>query len=170
MIKKRIKILNIGICILLSALILSNVGYAQQTHIRDYVIYSATGSHIGSSITIHGGSVGSQSLVQSTGTTIFNSNIFSGNKIIIANSNTINGRTTAANSSASSGNILSIGSNTYISGNIDVKGDISISGGTVNGRVTHPAGTIYSGPVPSLGEIIGVPQLQIGRASCRERV
>ncbi|MEO6290018.1 MAG: hypothetical protein ABIO76_08865, partial [Ginsengibacter sp.] len=132
---------------------------AQQINTRNFVIYSGTGSYIGSSITINNGSVGSQSLVQSTGSTIFNTNIYSGDKVNITNSNTINGLITAANSSSSSGDIISIGSNSFIGGNIDVKGNITIGGGTVSGKVTHPVGTVYNGPVPALGEVIGVPQL-----------
>jgi hypothetical protein len=34
-----------------------------------------------------------------------------------------------------------------VKGNIDVKGNILISGGTVNGKVTHPKFTTYTGPM-----------------------
>ena len=45
-----------------------------------------------------------------------------------------------------------------LQGNLDVNGNISINkynNSTVNGKVTHPAGTSYYGPVPSGGEVIG---------------
>lgn len=114
---------------------------------------------IGSSITINGGSVGARKLVQTTGNATINANIYSGDKVVITNSNIINGRITAANSSASTGNILTVGSSTSISGNIDVNGNVVIGGGTVSGTVTVPVGSTYSGPAPAGGTVFGPPSL-----------
>src|SRR5947207_2080230 len=59
----------------------------QQLKTSDFTIFGSTGVQIGSSNTINGGSVGSYVLVQSTGNAAINSNINSGGKIILANSN-----------------------------------------------------------------------------------
>ncbi|TMI90296.1 MAG: T9SS type A sorting domain-containing protein [Bacteroidetes bacterium] len=114
---------------------------------------------IGSSITINNGSLGAYKLFQTTGNATINSNIYSGDKIIITNSNVINGRIAAANSSLSTGTILSVGSSTLITGNIDVKGNIVIGGGTVSGIVTLPVGNTYSGPAPGGGTVFGTPSI-----------
>lgn len=143
---------------------------AQQLQISDFVLYSGNGgtgitipstpgycTQMGSSITISGGSVGSKTLVQTIGNTTVNANINSDGKVVLSNSNVVTGKITAANSANLTGTILSVGSSALITGNIDVKGNIVISGGTVNGIVTHPAGTTYTGPVPSGGEVLTNP-------------
>jgi hypothetical protein len=134
-----------------------------QLTIDSFVVFSGpngTGtSLIGSSITINGGSVGARKLVQTTGNATINANIYSGDKVVITNSNIINGRITAANSSGSTGNILTVGSSTSISGNIDVNGNVVIGGGTVSGTVTVPVGSTYSGPAPAGGTVFGPPSL-----------
>ncbi|MEJ7586606.1 MAG: hypothetical protein WKI04_03480 [Ferruginibacter sp.] len=154
----------------LSATILN----AQQTNIREYVLFSGNGSYpggerqkypgppgyavqLGSFSTIQGGSVGSYRLVTSTGTAVINANIYSGGTIKLAHGNTVNGKIAAANSPAAPGNTLSVGSGAKLSGNIDVNGNIFIRGGTVGGPVTHPSGTRYYGPVPERGEVTGQP-------------
>ena len=162
--------------ILFPCLLSGNLLNAQQTGISDFVLFGGTISvlpgqtapaspgysvQIGSSSNVQGGFIGSFKLVKSTGTAIVNGNIHSGGIVELANSNTVTGKITAANSTASTGLVLSVGSKTNIVGNIDVKGNISIGGGTVSGRVTHPAGTTYSGPVPAGGNITGIPQLPV---------
>ncbi len=151
---------------------------AQQTNIKDYVIFGGNGScpggvgvkaplapgcavQLGPASNIQGGSVGSYRLVKSTGSATINANIFCGGTIQLANSNSVTGKITAANSPAVSGTILSVGSSATISGNIDVNGNIIIGGGTVSGNVTRPAGTTYSGPVPGGQHIIGPPSLPV---------
>ena len=126
---------------------------AQQTNIKDYVIFGGNGScpggvgvkaplapgcavQLGPASNIQGGSVGSYRLVKSTGSATINANIFCGGTIQLANSNSVTGKITAANSPAVSGTILSVGSSATISGNIDVNGNIIIGGGTVSGNVT----------------------------------
>jgi hypothetical protein len=164
-------------CLFLLGCLLSSTNlFSQQTQtqIRDYVIFSGNGgpgtvapptpgygTFIGSSITINGGSIGSLSLVQSTGNSFFSTNIYSAEKVIISNSNVITGRIAAANLSSLNQTILQVGSSASIGGNIDVKGNIVIGGGTVSGTVTHPLGTTYSGPAPGQGEVFGTPNLPL---------
>lgn len=146
--------------------------FAQQTQITDYVIFGGKqaqgqtapaapgyGVQLGSSTNIQGGLIGSYYLFKTTGNGTFGTNIFSGGIIQLANSNVVNGRLAARNDSSLGGTIISVGSSTNISGNIDAKGNIVVVGGTVSGRVTHPFGTTYSGPVPGGGDSIGTPNL-----------
>ena len=140
--------------------------FAQLTP-RDFTLLSGPNSPgttlIGSSITINGGKVGAYKLVQTTGNTTINADIISGDKIILTNSNIVNGRISAAanypNLPISTGTILSVGSSTSISGNIDVNGNIVIGGGTVLGTVTLPVGRSYTGPIPSGDTVFGAPNL-----------
>jgi len=136
-----------------------------------YVLFSSdkqpngTGiSLIGSSITINGvsssgfkGTVGASKLVQTTGNATIKAHILSGDKVIITNSNVIQGNIAAGNSSGSTGNVVSIGSSLALTGNIDSKGNISVGGGTVTGTV-NVLGT-YSGPTPSNPVIGNNPQV-----------
>ena len=110
-----------------------------QLKTSDFTIFGGTGVQIGSSNTINGGSVGSYTLVQSTGNAAINSSINSGGKITLANSNVagmVGGKITAANSASSAGTILSVGSSAMLKGNIDVNGNIVIGGGTVSGTAS----------------------------------
>ena len=145
---------------------------AQQLRIGDFAIFSGSGGpgtttapfpgygvQIGSSITINGGAIGSYTLVQTTGNATINSNIYSGGKITLTNSNVVDGKIAAANSDSSPGTILSVGSSALLSGNIDVNGNIVIGGGTVSGIVTHPTGTTYTGPEIGARNVSGTPTL-----------
>jgi Subtilase family. len=145
---------------------------AQQLKIYDFALFAGNGGpgtsaapspgygvQIGSSITINGGSVGSYKLVQSTGNASINANIYSGGTVSITNSNIVNGNIAARNSDSLTGPIISFGSSAQITGNMDGNGNIVVGGGFVNGTVTHPTGTTYSGPVPTGGNIIGTPNL-----------
>ena len=123
------------------------IGYGQNLSISDFVLYGNT-IQIASSSSLSGGSIGSNTLVRSSGPLSFSGNIYSGGTIALDNNNAITGRITAANSAALHGTILSIGSGTSIGGNIDVNGNIVVSGGIISGTVTHPAGTTYTGPAP----------------------
>ncbi|HLX93537.1 MAG TPA: MBG domain-containing protein, partial [Puia sp.] len=149
---------------------------AQQLRIVDFAIFggSATlpagaslppapglAAQLGSSTTIVGGAIGSYLLVTTTGNSSITGNIYSNGTVILANGNTISGRIAAANAASAAGTILTVGSNASIGGNIDVKGNIIIGGGVVSGQVTHPAGTSYSGPAPSKGNVTGTPSLPI---------
>lgn len=135
------------------------------TYITDYVIWGGAntsvqplqtapaapglGVQVGSS-TIQGGSIGSYTLIKSTGTmnagTIINkTNLFSGGTIILANSNVVNGKITAANNIIpAASTVFSGGTSESFIGNIDVNGNIVIGGGTVVGTVTNPTNKNYT--------------------------
>ncbi|MEP7109841.1 MAG: MBG domain-containing protein [Ferruginibacter sp.] len=149
---------------------------AQQTTIREYVLFGGNGLcpacpgqkqplapgcgvQVGSFSKISGGSVGSYRLVKSTGSATIKANIYCGGTIHLANGNKITGNITAANSHALRRTILSTGSYTSIEGNINVNGNIFIGSGTVAGKITHPPGTTYTGPLPVGGNITGAPML-----------
>jgi len=157
---------------LFGSILISTNSEAQQLNIRDFALFSGSGGtgttippspgygvQIGSSITINGGSVGSYTLIQTTGNATINSNIYSGGKVTLTNSNVVDGKITAANSASLPGTILSVGSSASLSGNIDVNGNIVIGGGTVSGVVTHPLGTTYSGPEIGGRNVTGTPTL-----------
>ena len=166
-------IFNVVIVVIL---LLSFQAGAQQLNISDFVLFGGNGNcpsgsgqatppspgcalQIGSSTSIQGGSIGSFNLVKSTGTASVTGNIYSGGTVVLANSNTVNGKITAANTLNSTATILFVGSGALLGGNIDVKGKITVGGGTVSGRVTHPTGTTYTGPTPGGGNVTGTPTL-----------
>jgi len=161
--------INLTAKTLLSSFVISffYVSSLAQLTPRDFTLLSGPNSPgttlIGSSITINGGKVGAYKLVQTTGNSTINADIISGDKVILTNSNIVNGKISAAanypNSPISTGTILSVGSSASISGNIDVNGNIVIGGGTVLGTVTLPVGRSYSGPVPSGDTVFGPPNL-----------
>ena len=163
----------LAILTLLFAFLGSSGAWGQQLGLADFVLLSGSGGAgtsvpagsgyvlLSSSSTINGGSIGSFNQVQSTGTASIVANVFSQGTILLANSNDISGRIAAANLFSTSGLTVSIGSNAVIGGDIDANGTIEIGGGSVLGKVTHPAGTSYTGPVPIGGEIIGNPALPV---------
>ena len=146
---------------------------AQTLQMSDFVLFGGNGSapgctnptspgtavQIGSSSSINSGFVGSYNLVKTTGPVIFQNDIHSKGKIDLANSNKVYGKISSSNTANASGNIVQVGSNAVLSGNIDVKGNVYVSGGTVSGRVTHPSGTSYTGPSPAGGNVTGTPNL-----------
>ena len=150
---------------------------AQQTKIQDYVIFGGSGNCqtgntsneddgclviIGSKSKVTSGAVGSYKLIKTTGEVNIAGDIFSGGKIYLADKNTIGGRIAAANSPSFGGQVLNTGSYGNLLGNIDVNGNIFIgTGSMVNGKVTHPSGTSYTGPTPKNGNVIGKPSLPV---------
>ena len=162
-----------SILALLVLLLHSYNGNSQQLQMTDFVLFGGNGTltgctnpsspgaavQIGSSASIQGGSIGSYTLIKTTGSALITGNIHSGKTIVLANSNQVNGKISAANSSNSSSTILSVGSSALLKDSINVKGSIVVSGGTVISRVTHPSGTTYTGPVPGGGNITGTPSL-----------
>jgi hypothetical protein len=155
----------IGIIVLSTS---SKLTAQQALKLTDFVIFSGPGgtgtSLIGSSIMINGGSAGAYKLVQTTGNVTINSNIYSGDKIILANSSIVTGKIAAGNSSNSSDVILSVGSNAQlgdaISDSINVRGNINIGGGTVAGVVTL-SGSSYIGPAPGAGPFYTTPNIPV---------
>ncbi len=147
------------VLVVLKVLCFCSLANAQQ-NIRDFVLFGAANAvQLNSSTSVSSGSVGSYSLVRTTGNAVFGGNIHSGGRIELANSNTVNGNITAANSDSLQGTILQVGSNTNIKGNVDVNGNIVIGGGLVTGPVTYPTGSTYSGPTPTGGAYAGTPVL-----------
>jgi hypothetical protein len=145
---------------------------AQKLKITDFVVLGAkpqttpvsissptTGVILSSSSTVIGGSIGSSTIVKSTGNTSISGNIHSDGVILLSNGNTVSGKITARDVQNLGGNVLNVGSNALLSGNIDVKGNILVSGGTVKGKVTHPENTTYTGPKPVGGEFKTTPAL-----------
>ena len=147
---------------------------AQQLKITDFVLFGGQNNlsskctnppspgysvTLASSVNITNGRIGSYKLITSAGNGILNNSLNSGGTINLANDNKVGGSITAQNQYNATGNILKMGSNTYVGANIDVNGNIYISGGTVAGDVTHPLGTIYSGPKPGGQEYKKTPDL-----------
>ena len=159
--RKLLRIIPVQVILFL----LPHIVNAQQLKITDFAVFGGNGSsasclvNIGSSSSINGGSVGSYKLVQTTGNASVTGNIYSGGTVILANGSTIGGRITAANSASLTGTILNAGSSEVLKGNIDVNGNIVVSGGTISGKVTHPSGTTYTGPIPAQGNVIGILSL-----------
>jgi len=173
--------------LLLGSLFCINYLQAQQTSISDYILFGGKaaagqtppaapgyGVQIGSSCFFTQspimGSVGSYKLVKTTGNIIINGNIYSGETIQLANGNEIKGNLAAGSSpSGVPGTIVSIGSNAIIGisgdpakGNINANGKVTVSGGTVYGKVTVPAPQSiypYTGPAPTGGVVYGTPTL-----------
>ncbi len=158
-------------------LFLSSSLLAQQTSIKDFVLFGGTAKvmpgqkpcdapgyavQLEYNCKIEGGAVGSCRLVKSVGNTSINANIYSGGKVELFNNNSITGNITAANFSYAKGIGLLAGGRGHFTGNIDVNGNIVIGyGSTINGKVTHPDGTTYNGPVPSGGEVEATPALAV---------
>ena len=162
---KRFKSILILMLIVQSSSILN----AQNLKISDFVLFGKDATYIGPGCSLHrnppanikGGSVGSNTLIQTNTNTTITGNIYSGGTVQLDNNNTIDGNITAANWQAKKNTILLIGKQANISGNIDVNGNIVIGSGLVSGQVTHPAPTTYSGPTPKGGNITGTPTLPV---------
>ena len=151
---------------------------SQQLFIEDFVIFGGDascpagpgqtppaipgcGSVVGVGSRVLSGNVGSYKLVHTNGDVQIAGNIHSGGTVVLGNNNICSGLITANNSANLGGTIMQTGAGMTLGGDIDVKGNIIIGGGTVSGKVTHPAGSSYSGPVPGGGEVIGTPSLPI---------
>jgi len=158
---------RILLILLLVNFLSATVLYAQTpvTGITDYVIWGGASSslqqgqtapaspglgvQVGNS-SIRGGSIGSYTLVKSVGNMIAGTstnitNIFSGGTVVLANSNVVTGKITAANNiTPAAGTVFSAGTSENFSGNIDINGNIVIGGGTVSGIVTNPSSTTYT--------------------------
>jgi len=143
------------------------IGLSQQLKMTDFVIFGGGGTcptcavQMGPSTVVNGGSVGSYKFVTSTGTINLTGNIYSGGTVQLAGSNTVSGKITAGNSQGLSllTNVLTVGSTAKLGGNIDALASVSVTSGTVSGKVTHPSGSNYSGPAPAGGNVVGTPTI-----------
>ena len=148
-----------SLLIVLKFLCFCSLANAQQ-NIRDYVLFGGNNAvQLNSSTSISSGSVGSYSLIRTTGSSVLGGDLHSGGRIELANSNTVAGNITAANSASLTGTILQVGSNANLKGKVDVNGNIIIGGGLVAGPVTYATGSTYSGPKPTGGAFAGTPVL-----------
>src|SRR6476469_8251116 len=88
-------------------------GFNLNAQLKDYVLFGKTGVQIGTSTNILSGKVGSNTLVTTTGTSSFAGDIISRGKVVLANSNTVNGTIYAANATnpPAAGIVLQAGSN-----------------------------------------------------------
>ncbi|MEO6135037.1 MAG: MBG domain-containing protein [Ginsengibacter sp.] len=143
---------------------------AQNTSISDFAVFGGSKSNttdngtrkveIGSNNSITGGAVGSYYFIKTTGKVNFAGPLNSWGKIQLDDYNSVDGIISAANLSSYSGNIFSTGKNGEFKQNIDVNGNSYVgSFSNVFGKVTHPAGTTYNGPVPNGGNVTGTPTL-----------
>src|SRR5215213_2609581 len=132
-------------------------GLNSQAQLKDYVLFGKTGVQVGTSANILSGKVGSNTLVSSTGTSSFAGDIISRGKVVLANSNTVDGNIYAENatSPATTGVILQAGSNALLKASLFAKGNISVAGGSVQGPVLT-TGT-YTGPTPAITPIQNNP-------------
>lgn len=154
-----IKARFLAVIFIIATSLLGTNSIAQQLQTSDFVLFGGSGVSISPYSKIDGGSIGSFSLIKAANSSTFNTNLYSGGNIAMADSNTIVGKIAAANSAGlKRGTILLTGS-VNISGNIDVNGNIVIGSGTVAGKVTQPRGASYTGPVPSGGNVTGTPTL-----------
>ena len=172
-------LLKKGLLLCLSLGVLPLVSFAQQLKITDFVIFGGNGNCptgqgqkapalpgcgvvLASKTTIIGGSIGGFGLLQADEKAALTANLFFGGNSKLGEKATINGRIANINIAVFKGNVLDIGKDASITGNMDINGSsIVASGSSVKGKVTHPVGTLYSGPVPTLGNITAVPSLPI---------
>ncbi len=162
---------------ILVLLLIPYVSTSQQSNISDFAVFGGNAScptgagqtpcnspgcavQLGGSTVINGGAVGSYKLVTTTGSVNITGNIYSGGTITLAGSNTVGGKIGALNlqNLALTSNIFTAGTYSTLKGNIDVKGSIKISSGTVSGIVTYPSGATYSGPNPA-SKVVGTPSI-----------
>lgn len=158
---------------ILSLLMVKTSQAQQPVTIADFVLYSGNGSGsgatspvapgagvlVGCNSVVNGAAIGSQKLIQSTGPATLSSNLISNGTVDLASNCILTGKISAANSAALTGTVVSVGTASSLGGNIDANGNISVAGGSVFGKVTHPVGTTYTGPTPSGGNVTASPTL-----------
>jgi hypothetical protein len=142
-----------GSSVLLLALIvlLCNQVNGQQLNIKDFVLFGTNSVELNTSTSVAGGSLGSNSLFRTIGNTTIAASIYSGGRVELSNSNTINGNISAQNTTAATGYIFQTGSNAAITGNLNIKGSVLLGGGFINGTVNYEGS--YVGSQPSAGAI-----------------
>ncbi len=166
---------NISVAFLIFMLFVSPFLWAQQLQMNNFAVFSGKGNtsgctsasspgagvQIGCNATINGGAVGSLELVQTTGAATISGDIHSKERVDLAASCIVTGKISVANLANVTTAVLAVATGSTLGGNIDVNGNSIITGGNVYGKLTHPAGTSYFGPVPGGGEVIGTPTLPV---------
>ena len=125
--------------------------------LKDYVLFGKTGVQVGTSAKVLNGKVGSNLLVTSTGTASFGGDVISRGRVVLANSNTVDGNVYAANatSPAAPGIIFQAGSNALLRASVFSNGDVAVGGGSVYGPVFTTGN--YTGPTPTITPIKNNP-------------
>ena len=85
--KQLLRSLTHGIGFLLFVLI----GFNVNAQLKDFVLYGKTGVQMGTSTNVLSGKVGSNTLITSSGTASFAGDIISRGRVVLANSNTVDG-------------------------------------------------------------------------------
>ena len=161
--------------LVLAAVFLLQPVRAQQLPVSNFVLFGGfnqisgqatppapgRGVQLNTGSSAQNGAIGSYTLVKLVGNGTSGGNIHSGGKVEFGNNSTAGGIVTAANTGGLSGTIFQTGSGAILSGNIDVNGNIVVTGGTVSGKVTQPAGSTYTGPTPAGGRVMGTPSLPV---------
>src|SRR6478735_3852899 len=167
-----------GCCILFAffSLFTHITGSAQNLSLPSFVIYvkppsqnvqqgvnTSYGVELQGNSKILSGNVGSYYTISTSGPVNIYGGVHRAGTINLALNNLIKGDiTSAANNCDFSKNAFVAGNGFSLQGNLDVNGNITISkyyNSVVNGKVTHPVGTYYKGPLPSQGEVTGKPSI-----------
>ena len=80
---------------------------AQQTTMKDYVLFGGNSTYasgyvqLGSSANVQGGAIGSYKLVKTTGNATIGANVYSGGTIVFSNSNIVTGSSNHVNTRSS---------------------------------------------------------------------
>src|SRR5678809_1159763 len=111
--KQLLRTLTHGIGLLFFVL----TGFNLNAQLKEFVLFGKTGVEMGTSTNVLSGKVGSNTLVTSTGTASFAGDIISRGRVILANSNTVDGNIYAENATnpAATGVVLQSGSNASVS-------------------------------------------------------
>jgi hypothetical protein len=111
----------------ISAILLFGFNANAQTQLvkENFVVYGFTGVSFNQTNTIVGnGDLGSNGLIQTSTGNVFGRNIFSGSKITLGGTNTVNGQLIAANGTSLTGTILQTGSGSVLKNGLVSRGNI----------------------------------------------
>ena len=152
-------------------------GLAQNLSLSDFVIYAnadtgsqnpnknilnSKGVEIHDNTQILSGNIGSNYFIRTTGPVNINGDLHSADYIDLAWNNVVKGNITSAGNNNFDQNAFKADLGFSLQGNLDINGNIIIRrNSTVNGTVTHPSGTSYTGPSPSGGEVTGTPSIPV---------
>ena len=148
----------------LLAIEFQNQSNAQSSNLVDYVFVAGSpgctnssasncGIVIGGNATIISGNIATPNQLSTSNGVELNGEIYTGNKVNLGNSVLLNGTVYVENSTNSSSFVLTSGNNFDLTENIYSGGKVKVNGGSVDGSVTLPTGSSYTGPAPSGGVI-----------------
>lgn len=157
------KELFIKILLMLVFVTVAFQGYSQSQKLKDYVILGGVqncppsmncGVFIGPNNVIDTGVVGSYSLLQTSGNLTHGGGLYSEDEVSLSGSNTISENIYVGNTLSKSGSIFTAGSGFLLFGDLFTGGDVDINSGVIEGSVTRPPTSLYSGPSPLQGEVL----------------